>query len=296
MKNKLLTNIKVLSASVLLAVTVVGSASAATINSGNSASLNGVAQIATDGSGLTSVNVPASNLTDGSGGYFVETFDQATQTLLPLQPPGGTVQFPAGNISFNDAGFDDCAVNGTGAGITITESNANQSFGVRTGSLLNVAAAPADDDTCFGYTPKEGGTIPSWVEVDYAGFLAQAGDVGITFLGFYWGSVDTYNDFTFYNASGAEIQTITGSDLLAQNLGNTGNQTEPGSNIYVAIDFGLSEAFTKLRVTTRSIAGEFDNIVIGLQNRPDVPVPAPSGIALLGLGLLGLGLRKRLRK
>ncbi|MFT6735302.1 MAG: hypothetical protein ACJAS9_003508 [Polaribacter sp.] len=297
MKNKFLTNIKVLSASVVLAMTVVGSASAASISVGNSSNLNGVAQLATDNSGLTSVNVPSSNLTDGSGGFFVETFDQATQTLAPGQAPGGTVQFPVGDITFNEGNDSSgCAVNGTGAGIKITESVVGASFGVRKGTQNGVAAAPLADETCFGYTPSEGGTVPSWVEVDYEDFLLANGDVGITFLGFYWGSVDVYNDFTFYNIDGAEIDTITGSQLLTEAGGTSGDRDDPESNLYVAIDFDFADAFTKLRVTSNGIAGEFDNIVIGLKNRDIVPVPAPSGVALLGLGLLGLGLRKRLRK
>jgi hypothetical protein len=283
-------------------MTMAGSASAATVNFGNLTNLNGVAQVAADNSGLTSVNVPVNNLTNGDNGFFVETFDTATQTLQPDFLPDGSVNidagqpYPTGEQGYNDAGFGGCAVNGTGSGIAVNESTAGTSFGVRASSLGGVAAAPANDDTCFGYTPKQGGALPSWVEVDYSVFLANAGDVGITFLGFYWGSVDTYNDFTFFNAAGTAIQTITGSSLLAQAGGASGNQSAPGSNLYVAIDFSFAEAFTKLRITTSGIAGEFDNIVIGLQNRPDVTVPAPTGIAFLALGLLGLGLRKRLRK
>jgi hypothetical protein len=303
MKNKLFTNIKVLSSSVLLAMAVASSANAATFNFGNAGNLNGVAQLSSDDSKLTSVNVPASNLTNGANGFFVETFDQATQTLQPdfladgITPnPSAGVPFPGGATTFNEGvGSAGCAVNGTGAGITITESNIGSSFGVRKLSGTG-AAAPAGDTSCFGYTPKQGGTIPSWVEIDYAPFLLGAGDVGITFLGFYWGSIDTFNDFTFYDNLGAPIQTITGSSLLTASGGTSGNQTADSSNLYVAIDFALAEAFTKLRITTNGIAGEFDNVVIGLQGRPGVSVPAPSGVALLGLGLLGLGLRKRLRK
>jgi hypothetical protein len=303
MKN-ILSKSKIFSASLVLAMAMAGTASAATITFGSAANLNGVAQVAADGSGLTSVNVPASNLTNGSNGYYVETFDKATQTLQPDFIPdgfGGVIPnptagdpFPAGTMQYNDPGFSDCAVNGVGSGI-IVNTSAVGAFGVRKGSVPNKAAAPADDVTCFGYTPQERVTLPSWVEVDYSAFLASAGDVGITFLGFYWGSIDTYNDFTFYSGN-SEIQTITGNQLLNQSGGTSGNQQAPGSNVYVAINFSLAEAFDKVRITSRRVAGEFDNIVIGLQNRPDQRVPAPAGIALLALGLLGLGLRKRLSK
>jgi hypothetical protein len=302
--NNLLNKTKVFSASLVLAVAFAASASAATITFGNASDLNGVAQLATDGSGLTSVNVPASNLTNGSNGYFVETFDKATQTLQPdfipdglggfIPNPTAGQPFPAGTMAYNDAGFADCAVNGVGSGITVATSAAG-AFGVRQGSVPNKAAAPANDTTCFGYTPQERAVLPSWVEVDYSAFLAGAGDVGITFLGFYWGSIDVYNDFTFYSGN-QEIQTITGNQLLNQSGGTSGNQQAPGSNVYVAIDFSLSEAFDKVRITSRRVAGEFDNIVIGLQNRPIDRVPAPAGLAFLALGLLGLGLKKRFSK
>lgn len=308
MKN-LFSKSKVFSASIALAMAISGTASAATVTFGTAANLNGVAQVATDGSGLTSVNVPANNLTNGNNGYFVETFDKATQTLeadliddglggfIPNPDLGAGVAFPVGDMKYNDAGFDDCAVNGTGNGITVKTSTdpALGAFGVREGTLPTVAAAPADDDTCFGYTPKEAASLPSWVEVDYSNFLANNSDVGITFLGFYWGSIDEYNDFTFYSGD-TEIQTITGSSLLASTSGTAGDQNAPGSNVYVAIDFLLVNAFDRMRITSTRVAGEFDNIVIGLQNRPPAPVPAPAGLAFLALGLLGLGLKKRLSK
>ena len=72
MKN-LFNKSKMISASVLLAMSVAGSASAATIKFGKSDDLNGVAQVAGDNSGLTSVKVDASNQTDGGNGFFVET-------------------------------------------------------------------------------------------------------------------------------------------------------------------------------------------------------------------------------
>ncbi len=287
---KLLTQSKFLSASIVLALTMTISANAATVNFGNANNLNGVAQFASDGSGLTSVNVPTTNITDGSNGFVVETFDRATQ-LVGFPPESGTG-------IYNDTGFDECAVNGTGSGIEVTTSDPG-AFGVRKGSVAGVAAAPRDDNTCFGYTPQDRATLPSWVEVDYSVFLTNiVDDVGITFLSFYWGSVDTYNDFTFFNNDGDLIQTITGQSLLTLAGGTSGGQDSPESNLYVAIDFTLAESFTKLRIDTTGVAGEFDNIVIGLQNRPAVPVPAPTGVALLGLGLglLCLGLRKRLRK
>lgn len=299
------SKVKMIAAGLVLATA--GSVNAATVSFGSAADLNGVAQIAADGSGLTSVNVPADNLTNGLNGFFVETFDTATQTLRQTEPaflPDGVTPdlkagtaFPAGTQVYNDTvggPFDGCAVNGTGSGINVNTSGAG-AFGVRTGSVVQRAAAPAGDETCFGFTPREKASLPSFVEVDYSNFLAQNGDVGITFLGFYWGSIDVFNDFTFFSGNDV-IQTITGSSLLSEAGGQSGDQEGPGSNLYVALDFSLAEAFDRVRITSTRVAGEFDNIVIGLQNRPTTAVPAPAGLAFLGLGLVALGLRKRLKK
>ncbi|MEP7702692.1 PEP-CTERM sorting domain-containing protein [Paraglaciecola sp. 25GB23A] len=273
MKN-MLTKTKLLAASMVFGLAVTSGANAATVSFGG--------QAATDLSGLTSSFVDPSNLLDGSTGFFVETFDDATQT----------VGVGPGSKDYNVDPASSCAVNGAGTpGIVVSASAAN-ALGVRSGSVSNVAAAPLGDQTCYGYTPGQGGALPSWVEIDYSGFLAAQLDTGITYLGFYWGSVDDYNDFEFYSG-GSLIETITGSSLLAQLGGVNGSQTNRDSNVYVNIAFSFADAFDRVRITSTGVAGEFDNIVIGLRNRP---VPAPTGLAFLGLGLLGLGLAKRMKK
>merc|ERR1711879_911455 len=75
------------------------------------------------------------------------------------------------------------------------------------------AAPPANDTTCFGYlTNNDSGTAS--VEFDYTNLLDFYSNVagngvqlGITYLGFYWGSVDTFNDFEFYSG-GSLVTTI----------------------------------------------------------------------------------------
>lgn len=249
----------------------------------NAASISFGGQAATDGSGLTSSFIDPSNLLDGSTGFFIETFDQATQL----------VGAPTGSLEFNvDPSFDtDCAVNGAGSGIAVSVSDPG-AVGVRIGSVENTAAAPANDSTCFGYVTNKdiGGTTS--LELDYSALLAANDDTGITYLGFYWGSVDNYNDFEFYSGNSL-VTTITGSQLLAALNGEAGNQQDPESNVYVNIDFNFGEQFDRLVINTSGIAGEFDNIVVGLSQRP---VPAPAGIAIFALGLIALGLRGRSKK
>ena len=269
---------------------------------------------ASDNSGLVSSLVPNignlvnSNVLDPNNpnfGLFIETFDSATAM---------TVFGGAGSTAFNTAAgnANGCALNSTAGGISVTSSG-NNAFAITKGSVSGVAAAPANDNTCFGFTPAPGGALPAWVAIDYSNLLAgfsatYGGTWRIDYLGFYWGSVDNYNDFMFYDTSINGIQNfspfaaqgdsnpftsmLTGNNLLAQLGGSSGNQQSPQSNAYVNINFAPNESFTSLAIRTSGVAGEFDNIVIRVSQVGSVPTPASLG--LLGLGLVGIaGLRRR---
>lgn len=280
--NKFSKFTKALSLSAIIGLSFAGASNAATINFNN-----GVA--ASDGSGLTSQYIDPIN--GGLPDYFIETFDQAT----------GDPSFP-GTTAYTDAGFEqECAVNSVNAGPIGISVNGNPSeIGIRQGTVPNTAAAPANDSTCYGYLSNNGSGTAT-VEFDYTNLLnyytALAGNgvqLGITYLGFYWGSVDNYNDFEFYSG-GSLVTTITGPDLLNQLNGDSGDQNDPSSNTYVEIEFSIAEQFDTLVINTTGVAGEFDNIVIGLSSR-ELPVPAPTGLALFAFGLVALGLRSRLKK
>ena len=239
-------------------------------------------QAATDGSGLTSNFVPASNTGLGAG-YFIETFDLATGGLpTSLLSPGN-----GSDISVAGAG---CSVNFYGL---LGTSTTGGGFGVQQGSTPGVAAAPAGDETCFGFGPRPGGTLPATVKVDYSNLLGPG--VKISYLGLYYGSIDTYNDINIYNGD-TLLQTITGASVLAAGGGQSGNQTQPGSNVYVNFAFDAGEAFTAFEFVTTSVAFEVDNIVVGLDNRPNNNVPEPGSLALFAAGLLGFAATRRMRK
>tara|TARA_R110001592_G_scaffold111146_2_gene307975 strand:+ start:2675 stop:3565 length:891 start_codon:yes stop_codon:yes gene_type:complete len=259
-------------------------------------------QAATDGSGLTSNLVNANNIQDTSSGVFIETFDIGTaMTDLAGLVPGG---FGAADTSYNyndsdtDANAAGCGVNTSGAtGINISTTGGG--FGVTIGNQPGVAANPGngntstpsiEDNTCYGFTPAIGSS--GTVTIDYSTFLAGLGiGVLVDYFGFYWGSVDNYNDFTFIDSTSGTSETLSGIDLLAAQSGSPGNQASPSSNAYVNITFDGGFAFDSVMVTSDGIAGEFDNIVTGLNNRPTVP--EPTSLAIFGLGLIGLALRKR---
>jgi len=243
-------------------------------------------QAATDGSGLTSSLVAPTNVVAFGSGYFIETFDAATAMNIPGVGAGSV----AYNIPGNSSG---CSVNslGSNSGIDINLSNGG-ALGVRTTSQAGVAAAPAGNTgSCYAYTPGPGQVVPAWIEIDYANLLAAIpGNPAVNYLGFYLGSVDTYNSLQFYRGTeSTPFLTLNGPEILGSNGGNSGNQIANGSNVYININF-VGESFTKFRFTTTAIAAEFDNIVTGLTNRP---VSAPATLALLGLGLLGMSLRRR---
>ncbi len=244
-------------------------------------------QWATDGSGLTSSFVDQSNLINPSNGYFIETFDMNTAMLgLPVNP----------DLSYNVAGQSTgCGVNTLSQpGITVNETGGG--LGVAIGNVPGDAAKPGnggganyEDNTCYGFTPKVGNS--GTVEVDYSAFLAGLGGLQLDYFGFYWGSVDTYNDFEFFNDDTQQSVAITGTQLLDQLGGQSGNQSESNSNTYVNIDFdGFS--WNRFVVTSTGIAGEFDNIVTGLTNRRR-DVPEPTTLAIFGLAIIGLSLANR---
>ncbi len=289
MKN-LIKNTNVKTLALLVGLSCTGANAGIIVNFGG--------QAATDGSGITSSLVNANNIQDASTGLFIETFDLATSiTDINGIIPGG---LGAADDGFNfDATADaaGCGVNTLGApGISFSETGGG--FGVAIGNIDNVAAQPGngggaiEDTTCYGFTPKTGSS--GTVTIDYTGFLGLLGGPLIDYFGFYWGSVDDYNDFTFIDTSTGDSETILGTTLLALQGGVSGNQSDPGSNAYVNITFDGGFAFDKVVVNSTGIAGEFDNVVTGLNNRPNVPEPA--SLAIFGLGLIGIALKRRNRK
>lgn len=253
-------------------------------------------QVATDGSGLTSNLVASSNIVAYGSGVFIETFDAATKmTNLPdaLNHPLSTSVSSEGQ-QINISSGQGCQINSYGA---LTVATTGGGFGVQKGTSV-YAATPAGDDTCFGYGPQQNGTLPASVSLKFSALL-DAG-VGINYLGVYYGSIDTYNEIRFYDASGAAVKgsgimsdgILTGKELLDIFQGQTGNQTSPNSNIYLNLDFGSAEQFASFAFYTTGVAFELDNVVVGLSNR----VPEPSALALSAIALLGLGLSRRNRK
>jgi hypothetical protein len=105
----------------------------------------------------------------------------------------------------------------------------------------------------------------------------------VTYLGLYWGSVDTYNTISFLDSLGNVITTTglnntnyTGSDILNPANGFQG----AGGSAYVNFFFSGGEV-SKVFFSSDQKAFEIDNIAAG--------VPEASTWAMMILGFLGLG-------
>jgi hypothetical protein len=149
-----------------------------------------------------------------------------------------------------------------------------------TGSVTGEYAAPFgqgyDDNTRYLSVPSSFATAP----------VVTATGFGVAnYLGLWWGSMDDYNTFEFYN-QGNKILTFTGLDVITQGAAS-GDQVSLGSNHYVNF-IGLPN-FDEIRFSSTQYAFEVDNVAIGT-------LPEPTTMLLFGLGLVGLAGVRRFKK
>jgi len=252
-----------------------------------------------------------------SPNVFLETFDTlATGNNsfgFPTRPQAGNenngkVVF-GGTGSGPNGGFD--TVNSNDGG----DLSISGTMGIRSGSLSGVAAAPGGpsqgvtctqppcNNTYFAYGPGQGGPLPSSVKVDYSNTLAAYGPgYGIDYLGIFYGSIDTYNEIWFYDASDSLLSgaglladgILTGTEILNELGGTSGNQTSENSNVYVNLFFAPGEQFQAFEFRTTGIAFEIDNIVTHIGRGQQVPTPAIAWLfGSVLIGWLGMGFRRK---
>lgn len=248
--------------------------------------------------GKTSKRINNNNTTNAASvtgaGYYVETFDGKRINDDDVDAVGVHHNLPRVTGLGDTCGLSSLYV----GDITVAQG----SYAVQKGSTANVAAKPAGDETCFAFGPGPAPHAPgadnnAKITVDYTAFL-NPGKTRISYLGLYYGSIDSYNDIAFYKADGSLMTggigllsdgILSGSEILTLLGGTSGNQVSDKSNVYVNLDFSESEKFAKYQFRTTGVAFELDNVVAGISD-----IPEPASVLLFSLGLLGLaGLRRK---
>jgi hypothetical protein len=226
----------------------------------------------------------------GDGSFLTSSFTPENQ----INPALGIF-----NETFDD-GQGGCAVNSAAQGIAVSGN-----YWLTKGLSAGLAAPPANDTTCYAAGPASLSSVASEnsVTIDWSNFLAtNLPGRKINYLGLYWGSIDGYNDITFYskgaainiasiNGAALNKTKLNGSDIL-QFGGNSGDQANPNTNRYVNLFFGEDEQFDKLVFTSSSYAFEIDNLVIKVAD-VDKQVSAPGTFALFGFVIAALGWSRR---
>ena len=108
-------------------------------------------------------------------------------------------------------------------------------------------------------------------------------------VSFYWGSIDQYNQVTFYESDGT--QTVIGPAELTAFLATEpvwGNQQVAGANIRFQFKSSGS-GINKLKFDTQQFAFELDDVAVGAA----VPEPATWALMIGGFGLTGFAARRK---
>ena len=211
----------------------------------------------------------------------------AAAFAVPTVTIGGTPVAGEGEKTSQSGIIVTLDFNGAGAyvppvGTHFAPAGANS---LQTGSSPAQYAAPPGDTSrylCMG--PFCGS--PTTIGVDGVNILEA------NYIGFYAGSLDTFNTITFLD-HGIQVAQYTGAFLASlANIPANGDQTK---GFYYNVFPDASTKFTDVILASSDNAFEIDNFAIGKAD-PPAKIPLPGTLALLGLGFLGVGSLKKRQK
>lgn len=115
-------------------------------------------------------------------------------------------------------------------------------------------------------------------------------DQGYQSIGFYWGSIDSFNVVSLLDTAGKLIARFTGADIPPAN----GDQSSGATNRYVSYTLDPAQGFKGIASLVFESAGtsfEVDNVAFGTKPGSPAPVPEPATLGLFAVGLAALGRR-----
>ncbi|MCX6967431.1 MAG: hypothetical protein NTZ46_06545 [Verrucomicrobia bacterium] len=132
----------------------------------------------------------------------------------------------------------------------------------------------------FGETPNNGPDATRYLALNGGGSATFNFATPQNYFGLLWGSVDSYNSLTFYDAANNNLGTVTGSNF-AESV-SMGNQ---GLNGTTYVNVTSPTAFTKVVASSGAVAFEFDDVAFGRTGNLAL-APEPGSIwALLALSI-----------
>lgn len=137
-------------------------------------------------------------------------------------------------------------------------------------------AAPAGDSTNYLVADKS--------------FAVLKADQAYQSVGFYWGSVDTFNVVKLLDSAGRLIASFTGKDIPPAN----GDQSSAATNRYVTYTLDPAQGFKGIASLVFASLGssfEVDNVAFGTRPHTPAPVPEPATLGLFAIGLAAVGRR-----
>jgi len=111
----------------------------------------------------------------------------------------------------------------------------------------------------------------------------------LTYFGFYWGSIDSYNKIQFYTGTTLDA-TFTGCQIVA-----CGSSPNTGQDKYVNFTAAGGD-ITKVVMGTSQAAFEVDNFAVLVDKGSVKPVPEVSTWAMMIIGFIGVGFLAYRRK